>query len=126
MTTSTNNNEESIKELVFEFIESETLDQVRLSEGINKEIEAFSPAENSSKDATDGIFDILATISDSVQEKFDEILSSHSEKNRCVRALSKLFALLLNTKVVTAEKIKCIIKIAIETTLKLWQEPKQQ
>ena len=126
MTTSTNNNEESIKELVFEFIESETLDQVRLSEGINKEIEAFSAAENSSKDATDGIFDILATISDSVQEKFDEILSSHSEKNRCVRALSKLFALLLNTKVDAAEKIKCIIKIAIETTLKLWQEPKQQ
>lgn len=123
---SSNDNEESIKELVFEFIESGTLDQVRLFQAINKEIEAFSVAENSSKDATVGIFDILATISDSVQEEFDEILSSHSEKKRCVRALSKLFVLLLNTKIDTAEKIKCIIKIAIETTLKLLQEPKQQ
>ena len=33
--------------------------------------------------------------------------------------------LLLNTKVDTAEKIKRIIKIAVETTIKIWQEPRQ-
>ena len=36
--------------------------------------------------------------------------------------LSKIFALLLNTKVDTAEKIKMIIKITIKTTIKIWQE----
>ena len=46
---SSNNNEESIKKLVFEFIESGTLDQVRLFEAINKEIEAFSAAEIAAK-----------------------------------------------------------------------------
>ena len=40
--------------------------------------------------------------------------------------MSKIFALLLNTRVDTADKIKRIIKIAIQTTLKIWQEPKQQ
>ena len=36
--------------------------------------------------------------------------------------LSKIFAVLLNTKVDTAEKIKRIIKITIKTTIKRWQE----
>ena len=40
--------------------------------------------------------------------------------------LSRLFALLLNTKADTAEKVKRIVKIAIETTIKIWQEPKPQ
>ena len=38
----------------------------------------------------------------------------------------KIFALLLNTKVNTAEKIKKIIKIALETTIKIWSGQKQQ
>ena len=38
----------------------------------------------------------------------------------------KIYALLLNTRVDTAEKIKRIIKIALETTHKIWQEPRKQ
>ena len=37
-----------------------------------------------------------------------------------LKLLSKIFALLLNTKVGTADEIKKIIKIAIETTVKIW------
>ena len=40
--------------------------------------------------------------------------------------MSRIFALLLNTKVDTTEKIKRILKIDIETTIKIWQEPRQQ
>lgn len=36
----------------------------------------------------------------------------------------RVFALLLNTKVDTVDKIKRILKIAIETTLKIWQGQK--
>ena len=74
----------------------------------------------------DGILDFLMTLSDSLQEEFDELISSDSDKKRFLRALSRIFALLLNTKVDKTEKIKIIIKIAIETTIKIWQEPKPQ
>ena len=76
--------------------------------------------KNNDMDLTEGIFDFLSHISNSVQEEFDKLLSRDS--NKFVKAVSKIFALLLNTKVDTAEKIKRIIKITIETTLKIWQE----
>ena len=122
---SSDNNKGSSKELFlfFKFIESETLDQARLFETINKELEAFLAKENNDKGVTDEILDFLATISDSVQQEFDELVSGDSDKKRFVRALSRIIALLLKTKVDTAENIKHIIKIAIET---IWQEPKQQ
>lgn len=63
---------------------------------------------------------------DSVQEEFDKLLSGDSNKKRFLQALSKIFALLLNTEVNTAEEIKKILKIAIETITKKWSEPRSQ
>lgn len=77
-------------------------------------------------DAKDGIFDFLSTISDSVLEKSDKLVNDDSNKKLFVKMLSRMFALLLNTKVNIAEKIKQIIKITIERPLKIWQEPRQQ
>ena len=68
----------------------------------------------------------MSSISDSVQEEFDELFSGHSDKKHFLWALSRIFALLPNTKVDKAEKIKIILKIVIETTIKIWQEPKPQ
>ena len=82
--------------------------------------------ENNDKGSTDEIFDVLSQISDSAREEFDELLSRDNDKKIFIRALSKIVALLLNTKLDTAEKIKQIIKTAIEMTLKIWQEPRQQ
>ena len=82
--------------------------------------------ENNDKDSTDEIFDVLSQISDSAREEFDELLSRDNDKKIFIRALSKIVALLLNIKLDTAEEIKQIIKIAIEMTLKIWQEPMQQ
>ena len=82
--------------------------------------------ENNDKDSTDEIFDVLSQISDSAREEFDELLSRDNDKKLFIRALSKIVALLLNTKLDTAEKIKQIIKTAIEMTLKIWQEPREQ
>ena len=89
-------------------------------------LEAFLSKENNGTNLTDGIFDFLSQISDSAQKEFDKRLSGDSNKKRFVRALTRIFGLLLNTRVDTAEKMKLIIKIAIKTTLKIWQEPKQQ
>ena len=93
-------------------------------EEIIRELESYLSRESNDKDSTDNIFDLLLSIFDSVQEEFDELVSGDSDKKRFLRALSRIFALLLNTKVNTAEKIKRILKIATETTLKIWQEPK--
>ena len=45
-------------------------------------------------------------------------MAGNSDKKGFIKELLRIFALLLNTKVDTAEKIKRIIKIAIETTLR--------
>ena len=123
---SSNNTQEKIDEIFFAFTQANKATQARLLEEINKEIEAFLSKKNSDTDSTNGIFDFLNKMSESVQEEFNELLSGDSDKKRFVRAPSKIFALLLKTKVDTAEKIKRIIKIAIETTLKIWQVPRQQ
>ena len=76
-------------------------------------------------DSTDGVFDFLEALSARVQEEFEELLDGDIDKKRFVKALTRIFALLLNTKVNIADKIKRILKIAIETTMKIWQGPKQ-
>ena len=95
-------------------------------EEINRELKTFLTKESNDKDATGSVLDLLSTISDSLQEKFEELIGGDKDRKRFVRALPKIFAVLLNTKVVTAEKIKRIIKTAVETTIKMWQEPRQQ
>ena len=97
-----------------------------LLEKINSELEIFLSKETNEADSIDGIFYFLKDPSDSLQEEFEELLAGDSVKKRFVRALSRIVVLLLNTKVNTPEKIKRIIKIAIETTIKIWQEPRQQ
>ena len=70
-------------------------------------------------DSTDGVFDFLEVLSARVQEEFEELLDGDIDKKRFVKALTLIFALLLNTKVNIADKIKRILKIAIETTIKI-------
>ena len=123
---SANNTEGSTEELFLKFVGSNTENQAILVEEINRELEAFLTKESNDKDATDSVLELLLAISDSVQEEFEELIGGDSDRKRFVRALSKIFALLLNTRVDTAEKIMRIIKIAIEPTIKIWQEPRQQ
>ena len=85
-------------------------------EEITRELEAYL-ARESEADLTDGVFDFLTTLANQVQEEFDEILDGDSNKKRFRRALSKIFTLLLITKVDTAKKIKKILKIGIETVI---------
>ena len=118
-------NSRKIDKLFETFTKADKVSQARLFEEINKELEAFLSKENNDTDSTDGIFYLLSQISNSLQEEFDELLSGDSDRMRFVKALLKIFTLLLNTRVDTAEKIKRIIKIAIKTILKIWQEARQ-
>ena len=118
-------NSRKIDKLFETFTKADKVSQARLFEEINKELEAFLSKENNDTDSTDDIFYLLSQISNSLQEEFDELLSGDSDRMRFVKALLKIFTLLLNTRVDTAEKIKRIIKIAIKAILKIWQEARQ-
>ena len=88
-------------------------------------LDIFLSKVTNETDSVNGIFAFLKDLSDSVQEEFLERLTGDSDKKSFVRALPRIFALLLNTKV---KKIKRIIKIAIETSplKKNTAKPRQQ
>ena len=126
LTISSGTSQEKLDELFFTFTQADKGSQAQLFEEIKNELEVFLSKENNDTDSTDSIFDSLSQISNSIQEEFDELLSGESVKKRFIKAMSKIFALLLNARVDTADKNKRIIKIAKQTTLKIWQGPKQQ
>ena len=96
------------------------VDTILIFEGIRKELEGYLLEQSDDTDSTDGVLDFLAALSDKIWEEFEELLDGDSDKKRFLLVLTRLFALLLNTKVDMPEKIKKILKIAIETTVKLW------
>ena len=94
-------------------------------EEITKAISEHVKLEDEDKDSTDGVLNMLSKIADSVQEEFEELVGISNEKRHFIKALTKIFTLLLNSNVDSIRKIKKIIKMAIETTLKIWQEPRR-
>ena len=121
--------EEKLQEKIDFFSEKcgelNNLEKAKLFEEISVAISNFVQYVNDDNDSKDRIFDKLSEIEDSVQEDFEELIRISSDKKHFVRALTKVFTLLLNTKVDTVNKFKRILKIAIKTRQKIWQEPKQ-
>ena len=110
----------------FEQIEVDSgTDATLIFEEINKELEEYLLEKSIDTDSTDGVFDFLETLSNRVQGDFDELIGENTDKKWFIKALTLIFALLLNTKVDTADKIKRILKIAFETMLKIWQGQKK-
>ena len=98
-------------------------DNTLIFEEITGELEAYILEESDDADSTEGVFDFLTSLPEQLDGEFEELLDGDSDKKRFLRALSKIFALLLNTKVDTAGKNlkKKILKITIEKTIKIWQ-----
>ena len=89
-------------------------------EEITSNLEKYLKEESDDKDTADGILDVITGLSETVTGEFEDLLEGDDDKKRFLKSLSKIFALLLNTKVGTADKIKKIIRLAIETTIKIW------
>ena len=98
---------------------SSTADSTLIFEEIREEVEEYLLEESNDADSTDGFFDFLSTLSDKIQEEFDELLDSNTDKKRFLRTLTQIFVLHLSTKVDTPEKIKRILKILVEMTIKI-------
>ena len=90
-------------------------------EEIRKELEEYLIDQSADSDLTDDVFDLLAMLSDKIQEEFDELIGGESDKERFLRVLTTIITLLLNTKVDTADKIKRILEITVKTVIELWQ-----
>ena len=101
------------------------LENAQLFEEITRLISEHVKFEDEGKDSTGGLLNVLSDIADSVRKEFEELVGISNDKRHYITVLTKIFTLLLNTNVDTVEKIKRILKIAIETTLKIWQEPKE-
>ena len=83
-------------------------------------MEEYLLDESDDTDSTYGILDFTAELSNKIQKEFDKFTNGDSDKKRFLKALTRIFALLLNTKIDTPEKIKKILRIALETTVKIW------
>ena len=106
----------------FEQIEVNSgVDATLIFKKINKELEEYLQEKSIDTDSTDAVFNFLETLSNHVQEDFDELIGKNINKKWFIKALMHIFVLLLNTKVNTADKIKRILKIVVETMLKIWQ-----
>ena len=81
-------------------------DNTLIFKEIMRELEEYLLRESDNADSTDGVLEALTTISEQVQEEFKELLGEDNVKKRFLKSLSKIFALLLNAKITTAEKIK--------------------
>ena len=84
----------------FEQIEADSgVNPTLIFEEINKKLEEHLLEKSIDTDSTDGVFDFLETLSNQVRENFDELIGEDTDKKRFIRALARIFALLLNTKV---------------------------
>ena len=117
----------STTENLFGFEQISVNDKVETTlifEEINKELEEYLLEKSIATDSTDSVFGFLESLKNRGQEDFDELIGEDTNKKRFIKALTRVFALLLNTKVDSANKIKRILKIAVETTLKMHREQK--
>ena len=104
-------------------VEETSVDTTLIFEQIHEEIREYL-TKKIDTDSTDGVFDLRENLTNRLQENFDELIGEDNDKKHFVKALAQILALLLNTKVGTADKIKRILKIIVETTLKTWRGPK--
>ena len=100
--------------------------QAELLPKITDKTEQLIRQENSDNNSTNGTFGLLSDLAESVQEGFEELIDADSNKKKFIKVLSEILPLLLNTTVNSIKNIKRIIKIATETTLKIWQGPRRQ
>ena len=78
--------------------------------------------ENKGVDSIDEVVDTFKSILDSIEEEFDKLTGLALDKKIILRNLPKLIWILVSRRYDTVDKAKQVIKITIDTTLKLWPE----
>ena len=95
------------------------LDTSLISEEINRELEEYLLEKKQRRWLNWRRFWICRGFIQTHTKRIWQINWWRQQKKQFIKALTRIFALLLNTKVETADKIKEILKIAVEMTLKI-------
>lgn len=85
-----------------------------------KEIENWVNQQllNNREDLTDGPIAFIENLYNIIQSKFDELLGDNNNKKVFLRSLTQIFTILLSVRADSTDKIKQIVKIAINAVLK--------
>lgn len=86
-------------------IDQESINAPYIIDTITEQLEGFI-LEEVEADAEDGLFNIVEEISIRLQENYEELIGEDTDKRHFIKSLTRAFALLLNTKVDTVDKIK--------------------
>ena len=86
--------------------EPKILDTPFIFDNITNELEEYLLEEQGESDAEDGLFSIVESVTNKLQEDYDELNGNNTDKKRFIKSLTRVFALLLNTEVDTVDKIK--------------------
>ena len=106
-------------------IDPEIPDTPFIFENISQELEEYLLEEQVESDGEDGLFNTVESMTNRLQEDLDELIGDDTDEKRFIKSLTRVFAVLLNTKVDTVNKKKKeILRIGIETRLKIWQGQK--
>ena len=97
--------------------------QILLSNSLFQEIEQELSQKlfnnESESDFTDGPLDFTENLVKNLQAEFDETLGESGNKRLFIRSLTKIFTILLSIKADSTEKIRQIVKIAIDAVIKI-------
>ena len=88
-----------------------------LFEEIESELTNLIIDENSPEQETDGAFEVIKNIVDSVRSEIENFVENEDLK-KFLYVLTKIFTLLLNVKIGNSEKIIKIFRLAISSILK--------
>ena len=91
---------------------------------MKKELKEFLLGQQFEGDSPEGAFDLLGNLTKDYKKILMKLLEETPKKKSMIRSLMRILTLLLNTKVDSVNKIKRILKIAINTTLRLWSGQK--
>ena len=91
---------------------------------MKKELKEFLLGQQFEGDSTEGAFDLLGNLTKDYKKILMKLLEETPKKKSMIRSLMRILTLLLNTKVDSVNKIKRILKIAINMTLRLWSGQK--
>lgn len=100
--------------------------ELKVIEELVKNYKVHFKSKSQDLDSTDGILDTVSKLPESVQEEFENLIGADSDKKNLIRSISKVISILLSERYNTVEKMTKLIRIAIETTLTAWLEPRQQ
>ena len=85
---------------------SDILDTSYIFDNVTFELEEYMLEEQIESDSEDGLFSLTEAVTNRLQDDSNEMIGDGTNKKRFIKSLTRIFALLLNTKVDTVGKIK--------------------